>query len=170
MQDTIISDQSDAIINQIIKSFSDYNLRDIKEIGRLADEKQMDFVIAEFTLCSCLIDQISGFRYNIDEVGCRFRQFVRDYLPKYDPKKLYADLRNRLVHNYSLGKFYELSRRSDASQPPVDTNTTRLFLNDFVADLEIALDKFILELRQDAGVRSNALKWYQKYKIIGSIT
>src|SRR5438045_3906012 len=113
MNQTIIYDENDPIINQIIKSFSQYNIRDIKEIGILADKANMDFVIAEFTLCSCLIDQMSGFRYNSNEVGCRYRQFVRDYLQNYDPQKLYNDLRNKLVHNYSLGEFYQLARHED---------------------------------------------------------
>ena len=170
MQNTLISDENDLIINQIIKSFSEYNLRDIKEIGRLADNEQMDFVIAEFTLCSCLIDQISGFRYNTDKVGLRYKQFVRDYLPNYDPQKLYSDIRNRLVHNYSIGEFYQIARRSDSSQPPADSRTTRIFLTNFIGDLEDALNKFIFQLKHDVGIRCNAVKWYQRYKIIGSIT
>jgi len=170
MSNAIISDENDRIINQIIKSFSEYNIRDIKEIGKLADANNMDFVIAEFILGSCLIDQMSGFRYNSEEVGCRYRQFVRDYLPKYDPKELYHDLRNRLVHNYSIGKFYELARRSDSSQKPVGGRSTRLFLNAFILDLENALNKLILDLKTNVDIRNNALKWYEKYKIIGSIS
>jgi len=170
MSNDIICDENDPIINQIIKSFSQYNIRDIQEIGKLADANNMDFVIAEFILCSCLIDQLSGFRYNSDEVGCRYRQFVRDYLPKYDPKELYHDLRNRLVHNYSIGKFYELARRTDTSQPPIASKSTRLFLNEFILDLENALNKFVFELTTNIDIRNNALKWYDKYKIIGSIS
>lgn len=167
MNRSIISDQNNPIVKQIIKSFLEYNLRDIKEIGRLAESAQMDFVIAEFTLCSCLIDQLSGFRYNSDQVGCRYRQFVQDYLPNYNPKELYNDLRNRLVHNYSIGKFYQLARNFDISQPPIGSNSNRLYLNIFINDLEVALSKFIEELETNIDIRNNALKWYEKYKIIG---
>jgi len=163
----IIADANDPIIDQIIKSFSDYNIRDIREIGKLADAANMDFVIAEFTLCSCLIDQLSGFRYNSDEVGCRYRQFVRDYLPMYNPKELYNDLRNRLVHNYSIGEYYQLTRNSKAPQPPIGNNITRLFLDTFLSDLENAVTKYISELKTNIDIRTNALKWYKKYRIIG---
>ena len=160
----IIFDENSPIIDQIIKSFQEYNLRDIKEMNKC----DKDFVIAEFILCSCLIDQLSGFRYNSDEVGCRYRQFVRDYLPEYNPKELYKDLRNRLVHNYSIGEFYELTRQSDALHPPTGKGITRLGLDKFIADIETALNKFKDELRTNVDIRSNALKWYKKHKIIGS--
>ena len=91
----------DQIIDQIVHSFSKYNLRDIQEINN----NELDFTIAEFILCSCLIDQLSGFRYNTDKVGKRYKQFVKDYLPNYNSDELYDDLRNKLVHNYSVGSF-----------------------------------------------------------------
>jgi hypothetical protein len=104
---------------------------------------------------------MSGFRYNSDEVGCRYRQFVRDYLPNYNPKELYNDLRNRLVHNYSIGQFNQIATRANASQPPLASNTTGLFLNTFILDLEAALNKFLDELESNIDIRNNALKWYQ---------
>jgi hypothetical protein len=99
----------DHIIDQIIHSFLRYNLRDIEEIN---NQEKLGFTIAEFILCSCLIDQISGFRYNTDKVGKRYRQFVKGYLPKYNFDDLYEDLRNKLVHNYSVGSFYGLTRKA----------------------------------------------------------
>jgi len=49
----------DEIIDQIIHSFPEFNLRDIQEIYN----NEKEFTIAEFILYSCLIGQISGFRY-----------------------------------------------------------------------------------------------------------
>ena len=65
----------DQIIDQIVHSFSKYNVRDIQEINN----NELDFTIAEFILCSSLIDQVSVFCYNTDKVGKRYRQFVKDY-------------------------------------------------------------------------------------------
>jgi hypothetical protein len=93
------------IIEQIIHSFTKFNLRDIEEINKY----EKDYIIAEFILCSCLIDQLSGFRYNNGVVSKRYKQFVKEYLTKYNPNKLYYDLRNKLVHNYSVGvKFHKV--------------------------------------------------------------
>ena len=152
----------DEIIDQITKSFSEYNLRDIKEINKSV----LEFTIAEFILCSCFIDQISGFRYNIDKVGKRYKQFVQDYLPSYDPKELYQDLRNKLVHNYSIGKHYSLVREAPGWHLQNIEGMTYLNLENFIDDLQTALNKFIFELKNDVQIRRNALDWFSTHRII----
>jgi len=155
------------IIEQIIKSFTDFNLRDIIEIN---NHEKLEFTIAEFILCSCLIDQLSGFRYNTDKVGKRYRQFVKDYLPKYNSDELYEDLRNKLVHNYSVGSFYGLTRKAPHLHLQIVDGKLYLNLEDFIADLKIALDKYIYELRNDNEIKRKALCWFTEYKIIGLIS
>lgn len=152
----------DQIIDQIVYSFSKYNLRDITEINN----NQLNFTIAEFILCSCLIDQISGFRYNIYTVGRRYRQFVKDYLPSYNSDELYEDLRNKLVHNYSIGSHYRLTRKSMNLHLQEVDGFIYLNLENFIADLGTALDKYFLELRTDADIRRNALCWFAEHKIL----
>jgi hypothetical protein len=152
----------DQIIDQIVHSFSNYNLRDIQEINN----NPLDFTIAEFTLCSCFIDQISGYRYNTDKVGRRYKQFVKDYLHNYNPDELYDDLRNKLVHNYSVGKYYGLTRRASHLHLQKVNGVTHLNLENFISDLKIALDKYIVELRSDNDIRQKALCWYSEYKIL----
>jgi len=158
--------KDDEIITQIIHSFSNYNLRDIKEINN----NQLEFTIAEFILCSCFIDQVSGFRYNNDKVGKRYRQFIKDYLPNYDPDNLYNDLRNKLVHNYSVGGYYGLTRRSPQLHLKKVKNIIFLNLETFISDLEDALRKFASELKNDKTIRGNALKWFSVNKILTQIS
>ena len=152
------------IIKHIINSFSKFNLRDIVEIN---NHEKLEFTIAEFILCSCFIDQISGFRYNTDKVGKRYRQFVKDYLSQYNPDELYEDLRNKLVHNYSLGSFYGLTRRAPHLHLQKVNGLTHLNLENFISDLKAALDKYVLELQSDSDIRRKALCWFSEYKIIG---
>jgi hypothetical protein len=152
------------IIGQIINSFSNFNLRDIIEIN---NHEKLEFTIAEFILCSCFIDQLSGFRYNTDKVGKRYRQFVKDYLPNYNSTELYEDLRNKLVHNYSVGSFYGLTRKAAHLHLQNVNGVTHLNLENFISDLKAALDKYILELTKDSDIRRNALCWFSEYKIIG---
>jgi hypothetical protein len=153
----------DQIIDQIIYSFSKYNLRDIQEINN----NKLEFTIAEFILCSCFIDQISGFRYNTDKGGKRYRQFVQDYLTSYNPTELYEDLRNKLVHNYSVGSYYGLTRKAPHLHLQKIDGVTHLNLEDFIADLKTALDKYVYELRNDNEIKRKALCWFTEYKIIG---
>jgi hypothetical protein len=152
----------DQIIDQIIHSFSKYNLRDITEINNCT----LDFTIAEFILCSCLIDQVSGFRYNTDSVGQRFKQFVKDYLPGYHPDELYQDLRNKLVHNYSVGEYYGLTRKAPKLHLQEENGIIHLNLENFIADLKTALDRYFAELRKSPDIKQNALRQYAVYKII----
>lgn len=152
------------IIEHIIDSFSKFNLRDIIEIN---NHDKLEFTIAEFILCSCFIDQVSGFRYNTDKVGRRYRQFVKDYLPQYNADELYNDLRNKLVHNYSIGSFYGLTRKAPNLHLQKENGLTILNLENFIEDLKLVLDKYSLELRTDNDIRRKALCWFSEYKIIG---
>lgn len=164
-----ITDRNDSIIEHIIHSFSRYNLRDIKKIGELADSNSLDFVIAEFTLCTCLIDQLSGFRYNRESVKSRFIDFVDEYLTNYNSKELYGDLRNRIIHNYSIGKVFQLTRRKSLQQPIVPPNVKRLYLDVFVSDLENAMNKFFSQIKTDRQIRQNSIEWFKKYNVFGSV-
>jgi len=152
----------DEIIDQIIFSFTRYNLRDIQEINN----NELEFTIAEFILCSCFIDQISGFRYNTDKVGKRYQQFVKDYLPRYNADELYDDLRNKLVHNYSIGSHYRLMRRNMHRHLQEESGNIFLNLEDFIADMRDATDKYFFELRNDMNIRRNTIYWFQQHKII----
>jgi hypothetical protein len=152
----------DQIIDQIVYSFSKYNLRDIQEINN----NNLDFTIAEFILCSCFIDQVSGFRYNTDKVGKRYKQFVKDYLPIYNADELYEDLRNKLVHNYSVGNYYGLTRKAPHLHLQKVNGIIHLNLENFISDLKTALDKYIFELRNSIDIRRKALCWYTEYKIL----
>jgi hypothetical protein len=153
----------DQIIEQIVNSFISFNLRDIQEIY----DNEKEFTIAEFILCSCLIDQVSGFRYNTDKVGKRYRQFVKEYLPRYNSDELYNDLRNKLVHNYSIGSRYKLI--SKAMHLHLQENDGNIYLNlsDFIADIRSALYQYFSQLKTDKVIRQNAISWFHQHKIIG---
>ena len=157
--------REEIIINHIENSLRKFDLRDIKLISK------QDTVIASFILCSCFIEHLCTFRYGmIKDVGRKeFGDFVKEYLSKYDPKKLRNDLRNRLVHNYSLGESYALIM----GYPNLhlqNLNELQQYLNleNFINDLEDAFEKYINELRVNKdNLRELAVAAYEKVKIIG---
>ncbi len=155
----------DKIIDEIIFSLKNFALRDIKVIS------DQDTVLATFILCSCFIEQLSGFRYgktNHKTHKKMFEDFVNEYLPQYDPKKLREDLRNKLVHNYSLGLSYSLvQRHSELHLKPTNQNGHYLNLENFIGDIDAAFDKFSQDLTNKSEAKANALKWYDTYQIIG---
>ncbi len=160
----------DQIIDQIEHSLRNYSLRDIKLIS------SQDTVIASFILCSCFIEHICTFRYGMSKLlgDKEFTNFVSDYLnrdypEKYDAKKLRSDLRNKLVHNYSLGETYALVMGQHHLHLQKH-NETVIFLNleNFIIDLERAFNLYIEELRSNTDdFRELALKAFDKVKIIG---
>lgn len=159
------------IIDHIENSLRNHNLSDIKEVSK------SNMVIASFILCSCFIEQVSGFRYAVAKKQSgklMFEKFVKDYLQKYDsrynPEKLRTDLRNKLVHNYSIGDSYSLTMRSSNSHFQLDPNgRVKLNLENFLNDLEKAFNLWTSELRNVPEVKQNALKWYTKHNILAQI-
>jgi hypothetical protein len=152
----------DPIVTGIIKAFKGLALRDIKIIG------EQDTLMASFILCSCFIDQLSGFRYNSTSVSSRYADFVNEYLPKYDGEKLYKDLRCKLVHNYSLGDSYVLIRnRKDLHLTPLGVSQ---FINieNFIEELESAFALYESDLNTKEDIRSKAVEFFEDIKIVGS--
>lgn len=151
-------------IHRIKTALQDYALADIKKIA--CD----DHVLASFILCSCFIEQVATYRYGTDNVGPKhFKAFVTEYLPDYDGWKLRTDLRNKLVHNYSLGDTYFLTRENRTAhlKPDISSGAIILNLENFVDDLEKALHRFLIQLLVEPDVRRNALDVLSKNYIIG---
>jgi hypothetical protein len=154
--------QHNEIVNKVIYSFSNFNLRDIIEINKC----ELDFTIAEFILCSCFIDQLSGFIYNTDGVKKRYIKFVNEYLPAYQSEELYEDLRNKLVHNYSVGKFYGLTKGQKDLHLNKQNGILIINLENFIDDLNSAFEQFISSVQKDKNIRKNVIEWYLKHNII----
>jgi hypothetical protein len=163
-EDQLISRHRDErILANVIRSFRDFALNDIK----IFVEK--NWPIGGFILASCFIDQLSNYVYG-QKSNQNFRMFVENYLPKkYHDLKLYEDLRNKLVHNYSLGEKYLLiSGRSDLHLQPQGCQFY-LNLNDFVKDLEDAFDEFRKQVFSNPVVKENAFKWHSMENEIISV-
>jgi hypothetical protein len=155
----------DEILDIVEDSFRKFALRDIQVLRN----SNPPVPIAVFILCTCLIDQLSGFRYNSDMPRLRFIDFVEKYMPSYDAASLFKDLRNKLVHNYSVGEeAYVLSDQlSGFHLKPLDpvSKTKILDLSVFIADIEKAVDSYMKELRVNNECRNNAVQWYNKNRI-----
>lgn len=149
------------LVEHIIKSLKDFALRDIKKIGK------EDTVLASFILCSCFIEQVSGFRY-VKTGHKPFTDFVKEYLPShYNPNKLRDDLRNKLVHNYSLGNSYSLVREKRELHLTMLGGRQIINIENFIEELDTAFTLYENDLNTKEVVRNNAFKWYKKHKIIG---
>jgi len=151
------------IIGAIGTALKGYNLGDIKYL--LQGNKS----IAGFILCSCLIDHIACFRYNSSSTGLIYRRFIEEYLSEYgyDSKRIYTDLRCKLVHNYTVGKgSYDLTMGTRLHLKKWNPNSLVLDLNTFVSHLESALNRYLLELESRLDIRQNAIERYSNVGIL----
>jgi len=153
----------DQIIGALRTALKGYNLGDIKYL--LQGNKS----IAGFILCSCLIDHVACFRYNKESSGKIYQSFIDDYLSGYgyDSKRIYIDLRCKLVHNYTVGRSsYDLTSGTQLHLKKWNIGSVVLDLNVFVDHLEKALDKYLGELESDSIVKENAINRYRKVGIL----
>jgi hypothetical protein len=155
----------DNIITEIIEAFGTFAFGDIE----YNVEKKP---ISAFILCSCLIDQLACFTYfEPPKTDGRpkfsnetlYKRFITDYLPIYKDLNLYVNLRCKLVHNYTVGKFIKLTNE-DA---PYENMSFGKSLNVLTAkmmykELKIAFDKIVIEFKDPISkIRKKAIECYK---------
>ena len=140
----------DELLARMDQGLGDMALGDIKGACRPGD-KEAGARMAGFLLGFCFIDAAAGFHAGRTKkmskrrgvVGKHFRGFVKAYMPRYDAAALYSDLRNGLVHSYSVGQAYiftDLERAGKDQEKKLTGFGERTLLNleNFVSDLEQA--------------------------------
>jgi len=156
----------DLIIEAIIKSLKDYALGDVEYN---VNKKP----IAAFILSSCLIDQLSSFVYNDNEStnSQTYKRFIKEYLPQYIPLNLWVNLRNKLVHGYSISHHIKLtSEDAPYENTGVDKKINVITAKMMYSDLSAVLDKIVAEFKnQNNPKRQNAINRYRDEKIIGLV-
>jgi len=159
----------DQIIEKIIEAFKDFALGDIE----YNIEKKP---ISAFILCSCLIDQLATFRYNEPKEKNKvlYKRFIDDYMPHYRPLNLYVNLRCKLVHNYTVGKYIQLSsEEAPYENLGLGKNINVLTAGMMFKELKEVFNKMEIELKDVVSVvRKNAINQfkYENSQIIGKKT
>ena len=136
-----------------------------KDIIRASSGKSK---MGAFILGSCFIEYLAGFRYGKETTRDDYKNFVKEYLDKYDAEKLYADLRCKLVHNYSEGGSYDfIDARPHLHNAKLQNGKILLNLENFIADLKSALDKYFTQLESDDTLFELAVQRYKKVGLMG---
>lgn len=135
------------------------------DIKRASDGKSK---MGAFILTSCFIEYLAGFRYGKETTGNDYKKFVRQYLTFYSAENLYKDLRCKLVHNYSEGGSYTFTdNRKDLHFKKTADNKIVLNLENFIADVEAALNTYFIELKEDQNLFTLAVDRLFKTNILG---
>ena len=151
-----------AKINHIKFVLHDMAFLDVKRAS--AGQSKM----GAFILASCFIEYLAGFVAGKETSNKDYKAFVKDYLPPlYNPEKLYRDLRCKLVHNYSEGGSYMFAYSKPELHGQEVAGRTVVNLENFIADLELALHKLFTELDKDAVRAKKAEERFDKIGLIG---
>jgi len=113
--------------------------------------RQNDTAFLSFMCSVAAIDALSGYLYRTDEVGGRFKEFIKEYFPA--PYTPHADnlfkLRCRILHNFSPAYFTLTHANPAAHLQTSSIGDTVLSDTEFFADLANAAEKFFNEVQTD---------------------
>jgi hypothetical protein len=149
----------DQVIANVVTAFQGYALDDIKfNQGR---------PIAAGILIACLLDQMAGFIFKDKKATHRAQKFVYKYLPGYKDAKLYDIMRNALVHHYSLNGNHSLTSDGQSLGRNVAMSSDGvIFIPSLIPDLEVAINKAVIDLRENPEIRAHALKWHETHSVL----
>jgi len=131
--------------------------------------------LAGFLLAFCFLEAVSGFyagrRKRDSGLAANFRAFVDAYMPGYNARHLYSDLRSGLVHSYAIGKTYAFTNlESDGKHLSVASTflgrRTLLDLEHFVSDVKDAYLAFRADILSDPGRFASAQTRYDSIGLI----
>jgi hypothetical protein len=133
----------DSDIERTIKNF-----REIFYKGIPVMLAQNETALLAFMCMMAGTDALAAYRYDHNNVGKRFEDFVTGYFPPaYGPhaKNLYL-FRCRLLHNFSPAYFSVAHNRPDAHLKPSGIGDSVLSDDVFFADIKSAAEKYFAEL------------------------
>jgi hypothetical protein len=130
--------------------------------------------LAAFILVSCAIDFLAGFFCGIEsfspkpgESSNNYKDFVKEYLPQYEPEDIYKNVRCRLAHNYTIGGEVGLTHESRALHDPKGRKGAKIInFEDFFEDFTKAADKYFADLAFDSSLQAN----FEKRAALGIAT
>jgi hypothetical protein len=119
-----------------------------------------------FVLGCYFIDAIAEFFAGVDRTSYKqgssksLKDFLKRYLPQYNPDKIYANLRCGLLHSYVAGDSYVFTYNNKAGYHLDRTADNKIILNleDFCADLRGAYRKFREDILVNKNIFSNTKK------------
>jgi len=131
---------------------------------------------AAFILITCLIDFLGTLYAGRESGEGTFRGFVRDFMRQqcngigYDDKELYKSLRNKLVHNYSIGNGrYVLTHGRPEKHLKPHGKALVLNLEDFFSDVKRAADDYFARVAQEAELRDKLVRRISESGVIQDV-
>ncbi len=127
-----------------------------------------NLIMGSFILCSCYIDYLAYYYSSNDNIGTRYKEFIKKYLGLYDPESLYKDLRCKLVHNYSEGGSYIFTHNAPINHLQLNSKYNKIYinLNNFISDLEHATEHFFNDLQNNDKMILEAVRSFKMNPLV----
>jgi hypothetical protein len=154
--------KDDEIIERIKHSLSKLAFADVKKASDGGAK------MGAFILANCFIDYLAGFYYGRKSTKNDYINYVDKHLKKYGGDKIYRSVRNGLVHNYSVDRDFVFSEKGIDGPNLGKYKNGKIVLNleDFLNDIESAMDKYFKALNRDNNLRIKAINRFKRGKIL----
>lgn len=152
-------------IKRIILSIKEMALGDVKR-AMVGGSKMGAFILG-----SCLIDCLAAFYYGNFSTQKNYKNYIKKFLPQYNPQNFYKDLRCQLVHNYSEGGSYVFkdNKPSEHLKKYKESNKIVINLESFVEELEKIVDDYLKLIIKNDVAYKKALKNIKLSGLLGVV-
>lgn len=171
MGKTDVADEKEFVLafGSFINIINTWILGSISEVyDATKDFKSNSTPMVAFILVSTTIDFIAGFfegitTLDIKNSRCIYINFLKKYMPNYDPENLYKDLRCRLAHNFVVGGSCLLTHKNSALHMKTFSETGQVIINfeNLYEDFKKAIKVYIGDLGVDKDLREKFLVRYR---------
>jgi hypothetical protein len=161
-QDIITDITQKNLVKYLDKYLYEWAYQDFKkESLRNGQSKMLCFFLGCY-----FIDALAEFFAGADKAGYnrnsskRLKDFLKRYLPQYNPDIIHANLRYALAHPHSAGASYVFTHNNKAGSHLGRLAGNKIILNleDFCADLKKAYRKFREDILADKTIFANTKK------------
>lgn len=145
---------------QIKNTFDSWVIKSIDVVYNATCQPNSGTPLAVFILISCAIDAIAGFFVGRSSVKARglgknYKEFLKAYMPGYNPIDVYYSIRCALAHNYIIGGKIGLTHSQALNNIKFKNKEISKIINldSFLKDFKSAVKKYFNDLDTDPDLR-----------------
>ena len=160
-----MTDNFKSVLARVKDKYATWILASIDETyNATRDGQNGSSPLVAFILVSAAIDFMAGFLEGIDRFDPSssdkiFKRFVEKYMPQYNAKYVYRNVRCRFAHNYTIGDGVALIHQNSNAHDPLGSHGGKIInFENFYADFRIGVERYFIDLQKDKGLQKRFLR------------